>query len=696
MSRFLGIRLCIRVGLVVACMTTAAGSRAPVAGQSADSVTLAPGAQYQANLPLSFLGSWVYGKRYRTAWTTPITIPRFDPSRFAGGLTPLFADTGVRAGFHYLRDGKGGLWTFHTFDPNLSAVVPEGMRRQAVTQVLEDLASGNLPGAALVAEPLAKATGVVPPPPARLVAWDGVAGYLTPGIDTPYLDAIGAADGSITTSALLDRMAAEPDVRVDGVRYLRERLFDIYLGHWDLTPQHWRWGANAAGRWVPWGRSRDGAFGRYDGLITAFTTAGYLRFTSFGPKYDRDLGVTPQLVVIDRRILTAVPDSVWSGIATAMQAALSDAVIADAVRQLPAAYQSVLSEKLAGQLRQRRDDLPWAAQRFREIVLNEADVYGSAGADTAVITRDDRGYVTVEVNDSVVRRFDPKVTSWLHFYPLGGADRVTMTGPGSAGAVVQVAGGAGLAVLDSSRARFEVFSPVAVAITGPGEAKLRAKSLEPPRISDTLRADLTPAPGPSYSPVLWVDFTSELGLMVGGGAKRTVWSPDYLPWRSRTTLRAGYSTAMNTGGVELMGQWRLSQTAQPSMTLNAKYSGMENLNYFGYGNESTRDESQEARYYWAGQTHLIMSPGVRVPIGSAGQLDAALIYKNVRTTDDTSRYIVQEAPYGVSRGFNQLGPQMALALDTRDNAMMASRGFRLEASGPPTRPAWMRWSRSGR
>jgi outer membrane protein assembly factor BamA len=138
---------------------------------------------------------------------------------------------------------------------------------------------------------------------------------------------------------------------------------------------------------------------------------------------------------------------------------------------------------------------------------------------------------------------------------------------------------------------------------------------------------------------------------------------------------------MNTGGVELMGQWRLSQTARPSMTLNAKYSGMENLNYFGYGNETTRDQSQPDRYYWAGQTHLILSPGVRVPIGATGQLDAAVIYKNVRTTDDTSRYIVQQAPYGVSSGFNQLGAQLTLALDTRDNALMASRGFRLEASG---------------
>jgi len=666
--------------LLTVSLAAGAGRVTPVMGQSPDSVTLAPGPQYRADLPLSFLGSWVYGKRYRDAWTTPITVPRFDPSQFAGGLTPLFADTGIRAGSHYFRDGRGELWTFRTFDPNLSALVPGGMRKQAVTGVLEDLASGNLPGASLVVGPLAEAVGVTVPP-ARLVAWDSVAGYLTPGVDSPYLDLLGATDGSITTGVLLDRMVAAASLPIDEARYLQERLFDIYVGHWDPTPQHWRWVPMPGRRWVPAGRSRDGAFARHDGLITAFTTGGYLRFTSFGSGYDRALGVTPQLRVIDRRILTSVPDSLWDRIAASMQAALTDSVIADATRHLPAAYQPTLSEGLAEQLRERRDRLPEAARRFRGIVLHQADVYGSAGADTTVITRDAAGHVTVQVNEAVVRRFDPKVTSWLHFYPLGGPDQVIARGPGSSGPVVQVAGTEGLTVVDSSRARLEVFSPEAVALNGPGAARIRPKVLATPRISDSLREDLPPAPGPGYSPVLWLDITSELGLMLGAGIKRTMWRPDYRPWRGRTTLRAGYSTAMHTGGVELMGQWHVSPTARPSVILNAKYSGMENLNYFGYGNESVRDESQEDRYYWAGQTHLIIAPGVRLPVGSTGQIDVAAVYKNVSTTDDTTRFIVQESPYGVSPGFNQLGTQLTLALDTRDNPMMASRGVRLEASG---------------
>lgn len=644
-----------------------------------DSVTVVPGPQYAAGLPLSFLGSWVYGQRYRQAWTTPVALPRLVPGQGPGGLTLLASDTGVRAGYSYFRDGSGGLWTFRTYDPNLSALVPEGMRRQAVTGVLEDLASGNLPGASLVVAPLAAAAGVGVVP-ARVMAWDRIAGDFTPGISTPYLDQLGAPDGSIATLTLLDRLAAGPGDRPDQAAYLRERLLDIYVGHWDLTPQHWRWLPQGGRGWAPAARPRGGAFARYDGLITLFTTAGYLRFTSFGGSYDPHLGITPQMRVIDRRILMGIPDTLWASAAAAMQAALTDAVLDDAVARLPDPVRDAVGTTLARQLRARRDRLPQAARRFRQIVLNQADVYGTTGADTVIISREPEGRLSVRVGEAFDYRFEPKVTSYVHLYGLGGDDLVVARGPAKAGPVVRLAGAEGLMVVDSSRARFQVHSRRPVEISGPGNARLVRRPLAAPRVTDSLREDLPPPPGPAYSPVLWLDITSELGLLLGGGVKRTTFSPDYLPWKGRTTLRAGYATAMNTGGVELRGQWRLSPVASPSIILDAKYSGMENLNYFGYGNETPRDETRENQYYWAGQSHLILAPGVRLPVGPSGQVDLAVIYKNVSTTDDTTRFIVQTAPFGVDSSFNQLGAQLALALDTRDTPLMASRGVRVEAA----------------
>jgi hypothetical protein len=169
-----------------------------------------------------------------------------------------------------------------------------------------------------------------------------------------------------------------------------------------------------------------------------------------------------------------------------------------------------LSERLAEQLRERRNNLPGAARRFRGIVLHQADVYGSAGADTTVITRDAAGHVTVQVNETLVRRFEPKVTSWLHFYPLGG-DQVIVRGQDRLDRWSRSLD-EGLTVVGRRLARLEVFSPEGGAERSRGGGS--GPRLATPRVSDSL-ADLPPAPGPGYSPVLWLDITSELGLMLG-------------------------------------------------------------------------------------------------------------------------------------------------------------------------------------
>jgi hypothetical protein len=79
-----------------------------------------------------------------------------------------------------------------------------------------------------------------------------------------------------------------------------ERLFDIYVGHWDPTL------STGDGSPCPAGAGcrqslRDGAFARYDGLITVYD-GGLPAVRLVRSGYDRALGVTPQLRVIDRRI----------------------------------------------------------------------------------------------------------------------------------------------------------------------------------------------------------------------------------------------------------------------------------------------------------------------------------------------------------------------------------------------------------
>jgi hypothetical protein len=665
------------VVLCVASLVAAAG--APLVAQAVDSVRVVPGPQYQVSLPLAFLGARVFGARYRDAWTTPTTLPAFDPSRVAGGLAVAFADTGLYAGFTYLRDRRGGLWTFRTGDLNLSALLPQGMREQAVTEALEDLGSALLPGAPLVANPLAEAVGVRVPE-TRFVAWDTTVGYLRRGIETPYLDQLGAPDGSITTTRLLERMITPGAIQVDTSQYLRERLFDIYVGHWDLGPQSWRWTPDGETGWTPAPRNREAAFARYDGLLTLFIATGLPSFTVFGDAYKRKLGITSQEQVVDRRILIGLPDSAWQQAAASMRARLTDAVIREAVSRLPEPGRARYGADLEARLRRRRDELAEAADKFRLIVLNRAEVYGTSGGDSVAVSRGQDGALQVQVGHELRQRFDPQVTSYVHLYLMGGPDTVVVGGQGKAGPVLRVAGTPGMAITDSSRARFDIYSPKDVEKTGPGRAHRRPRTLTVPRVADSLYRDMPPLPGAQYAPVIWLDINSDLGLFLGGGVTRTSYRPDYLPFQDRMRIRAGWGTTPMAGAIEFAGQWRLSPNRGSSAILDVEYSGIKVLNFFGYGNETVRDPDQEDRYYKAGQTQVVFAPGLRLPLGAVGRVDVAVIYKNVYTTNDTTRFIIQQDPYGVDESFDQLGGRIALSLDTRDHPLMASRGLLVQAA----------------
>ena len=81
------------------------GACGSLAAQAPDSVTVPAGSRYVARGPLGWLSKFMFGSRYRDLWGTPVTLPRLDPA--ARNFTPIGADTGLRAGYLYFRDGAG-------------------------------------------------------------------------------------------------------------------------------------------------------------------------------------------------------------------------------------------------------------------------------------------------------------------------------------------------------------------------------------------------------------------------------------------------------------------------------------------------------------------------------------------------------------------------------------------------------------
>jgi hypothetical protein len=662
-------------------LALAAGLTAPMAAQGVDSVRIAAGPQYGTSGPLGWLNRWLFGSRYRALWSAPVSAPLIDT---VGTLLPVGADSGLREGFRYFRDTSRMLWTFRPLDRELETLLSPSLRRHVVTGTFQDLVSARHPGAPLVVPELALAAGVRLPA-ARLAAFPDTGapslGVLEPGIVTPYLDRIVPGSRTITSAELLERLRQPDAGLVDVEAYLRDRLFDVYLGHWDYEPEEWPWTRGTGDYWVPRPRARDGAFARFDGLLTALAAQGRTEASNFGERYSGRLGVTTSTLALDRRLLTGVGADLWNDIAAEIRLELTDSVIAEAVRSMPEAYYRLNGARLERQLRARRDALPEAARQFRAIVMDQAEVYGTTGADTVLVDRLDDYVISVSLG-GFTQQFITGETRSIAVFLRGGADRVEIRGSGRGGPWLDIAAEAGAEILDQSGIeRTTVHVPEGTEVTLRGALAIRRRTLEEPIIGERNGVGPVTTLTHAFGALPWLSFNSDIGLLAGLELARTTHAPGYDPWRKRFRLRGGYATSPAAFVVGFRGEW-LPRTSRGAFHLDAMVSAVEVLKYYGLGNETVRDREDD--YYKADQRHLTLTPSVAFPLSRVTSAQLGVALKYVDTRERGERLILDTRPYG-SEGFGQVGLVAAVRVDTRDSPIAPKEGalLTLDASVHP-------------
>jgi len=661
--------------LLLAALTFVAAR--PLAAQSAADTTLPAGAEYQIQGGFGGFKRWLYGQRYRALWAAPVAAPSLG---LPGPLTEQQiedATQGRRAGFLHFTAPDGTHWVYRALDRDLLTVAPEPLRENLLPSVIQGLNASRHPGAAPVVTGLATATGARVPP-ARMVRLDD--SLPVPGGDG-RLGYFWAADtAGLTTSQLLDTLRQSGARDFDARAYLRERLFDTYLGSWDDAPDLWRWRqAGSPARWTPMPRERDRAFAMYDGMLTGMARRYVPGFVSFGDKYDGQLGMMPLQRALDRQLLTVLDWSVWDSMATAMQGALTDSVITAAVALQAPEYAALNGDQLAATLRARRDALPEAARRLYRLVNQEAALFGTSGPDTVVVTQLPDDGADVEFQDGRTRHFAPGDADAIALYLGGGADLVKLRGRGSGGPWVDIAWQPGLTL------RGDRGTGVKTTLFGGGDlpdgvrADVVKDSLPPPEISDVnlLRPQAIPLHGTALGPVVWLDLNSDLGLLLGGGVNITTYRTGHQPYYRWLQVKGGYATTPGDVAVEIHGKfnrWR-SRTA---VTLDAGLSQIAVLHFFGYGNTTPYDQPKS--YYRARQTLLYLYPAWNFRSGRTSRFTIGPVFKWA-VTDTTENTLINDTrPYGVP-DFSQLGVQGVGLLDTRDAPSFTRHGLLVSLGG---------------
>jgi len=486
-------------------------------------------------------------------------------------------------------------------------------------------------------------------------------------------------DGRSTTSAL-DSLRADVGRQFDARAYLLERLFDTYVGSVDDHPEQWRWArGDSSGRWAPLPRDRERAFAKYDGFLAGLARGRVPALVDFGVEYQERLGVMDYQRTLDRQLLVLLDWGEWESATAALQAALTDSVIAAAVGRLPAAYLGAGAEPLITALEARRDLLPKAARGLYRLVNQEAAFFGTPGADTVTVTRRPDGSMELAFNNGWRRTYAPGETDAVALYLGGGADRLELVGPGGAGPMLDVAWRPGLTVAgDRGSGRRTTFFGVTRRF-GRTRADAVADSLPVPEAQDLdlTRPPPVPLHGTDVGPNIWFDVNSDVGLLIGGGVTLTTYRAGHTPYYRKLLIRSGYATAPNNYAIEVKGEFRRWRSRE-AVTLSAGLSEIAVLHFFGYGN--TTSFTQPTNFYLARQRQLYVYPAWNYRMTPRTQVTVGPVFKHVRTDTSVVDYITLTRPYGVPE-FAQLGVAATATYDTRDAVGFTRTGMYLTAGG---------------
>lgn len=667
---------------------------APLAAQGTpvtrDSVTFVPGPQFTTTSWVRWLATPLFGSRNRALWNTPITLPQLDLSGTAGGLAVAGRGSGRDSGLTLLRGADGSHWTFVPLSrfiprPVQEAILPADLR----DPVLADLTSARNPAGPLVAAALANAAGipnqaawlVVLPTGSDFVADTAAAaraGYLLQGDPVAVPDSTGEAmEGEVITSpALLRRLLASPRERVDATSVLQAALFDALVGNLDPQFLTWRWQAVRGADGTTWrllGSFRETALANYNGIVANVARPLQPDLVSFGPRYPHALAGFPNQASVYRFLLGATDRAAWDSAAAALQARLTDSVLASAVEAMPAPYVAHDGERLIRILRQRRDRLPEAAARLHASIRKDAELHGTSLGEAVDLDWPHADTLVVGLR-GVRTAFPAGETKSVTLFLEAGADTLRLSGTAARAPKVRVVPGPG----ERLHVEGKVSDAPIRAYRQPGADSLASTGGLPvghARVADPLQAlgmtgRIEAAEGTGVSPTTWFEISSGVGVAFGGGVVRTDWTGDAHPYRSRQTLRAAYGTDAKSVAVEYLGDFRWAGSPL-QLEVSAVASGIGAVYFYGFGNDTPGDSTSS--YHRAGRDWYGAETKLVVPLSGAVKVAGGLQVARVNTPLDSSLFIGVDQPYGTPE-FSEAGLLAEATLDTRDAPGAPGRG----------------------
>lgn len=659
------------------------------------------GEEYKA----SGFHKFLLGKNYRSLWIMPIEVDVLDFQSFAGGLRPVMRVGGMQTLGLALKGANGRNYTFRGIDKDPTSFLPQSFQDTLADRLIKDQTAAAHPTGAIVVPSIAEAAGILHNVPELVImpddpglgefrdAFANVLGtieeYPSPALDS-HPGTFGATE-ILSSVEMWNRRLADPENHIDSRAFLRARLVDILLGDWDRHRNQWRWAKiPEQPGWQPIPEDRDQAFASYEGVLLTWVRLRNPQLIKFKGSYPGIEGMTWNGREMDRILLTDLELPVWEEIARDVQSRVTDDVIKEAVHRMPKEYYDLSGEEITRFLKQRRDKLQNAAAKFYRHLAGEVNVHCTNRDDWVEIQRIDNGDVDVKVSLSVdgkmagdyyfQRRFHPKETREIRIYLHNGNNFVVTSGGKLHEIKVRVISGDGQDSVDDSEGGGLYFSDMAGnsrMIRGPG-SKHDTSPYEPPPGEDPDNTLLEHRDwGRRTAPQVYPGFSSDIGLFLGGGLISTGYGFRYVPYSDSHKILVGYATSAQSGIFDYRGDFRKPNSSLFS-TFSVLVSGLEFLRFYGFGNETSADETDD--FYKIRQRMISIFPALHYTFSPSLEIYGGLQFKYNAAKDDPSTLLGTIQPYGYAN-FGQVGFCLGFNWDTRNPLKASDPGFRIDVEG---------------
>jgi hypothetical protein len=701
--------------------------------------TVTPGKNYDAGA----LHEFFFGSHWRDVWTTPVKIGVLNLSKYGGGLTPTEKGGGQQTKALKFKGGDGKEYKFRSLDKDPKKTLPLELQESIAKDIIQDQISSSNPYAGFVVNDILDAAGVyhsdytlvILPNDTMLGGYQKEFGGLLGMMEiVPDEAQFEGSDKVISTVKLLDRLNKEFDESVDSRTFLKARLLDIFLGDWDRHKDQWKWirykdGENKV--YQPFPLDRDQAFAKFDGLLPFIAEQNVPQLNNFGYSYPTMLYMTWSGRYLDQRFLAFLSRDSWNEVTNEVISKLTNDVIENAVKKLPAEVYHKAKDEIVSKLKSRRDELKEASGEYYELVNSVVDIYTTDKNDLVIIglnpvtntydpNSDNKDFTEIMTfenkedagkgKDEILKykRFNNEVTDEIRIYLQDGDDEVVISGISDNAPKIRIIGGDGKDLVTNSSDEnvlfydggkksktkgnvywdnekyetiYETYSKIFENMRGNFDKEERKKYEEEIK---SLKYDPVSPPDKfrrtSFIPLFF--YTPDIGPFFGGTYSFRKYGFRMDPYLYKLNFSGGYAPAKKslTGLVADLDFDFLGIIKNAGLNFHFRKSGLEINNYFGQGNNTYFNNNEyESNFYEVVHEVFTLDPSISYPRNKSLYFNAGLVYKNFDVKQsDTIDYSLRSL---TTSPVNLLGASGGITFDKRDHTTAPFSGYFMNFNG---------------